>query len=204
MGNERKPQLDLGLEWGYIVLDTEASTGVKMRDRTTLTLAGVALLLVGAAAWRGGSKLVLAGLLRGAQTFITVIPLLVAAFLIAGLTRALVTRDLVSRWLGTGSGWRGIALACVGGALTPGGPYVYYPIAAALLHAGAGLGVLVAFVTAKNLWSVSRLPLEVALLGPYLTAVRFVATLVMPPLLGFLAEALFGRQVDRIREAAAA
>jgi len=174
-----------------------------MRDRTTFTLTGVALLLAAVAGWQGGTELVVAGLLRGAQTFVTVIPLLVAAFLIAGLTRALVTQDLVSRWLGAASGWRGIMLACLGGALMPGGPYVYYPIAAALLHAGAGLGVLVAFVSAKNLWSVSRLPMEVALLGPYLTVVRFVATLVVPPLLGLLAEALFGRQLERIREAAA-
>jgi uncharacterized membrane protein YraQ (UPF0718 family) len=174
-----------------------------MRDRTTITLAGVAILLAGLAGWRGGADLVVAGLLQGAWTFGSVIPLLVAAFLIAGLTRALVTRELVSRWLGAGSGWRGILLACLGGALMPGGPYVYYPIAAALLHAGAGLGVLVAFVSAKNLWSLSRLPLELALLGPHLTAVRFVATFVLPPLLGLLAEGLFGRQVDRIREAAA-
>ncbi len=174
-----------------------------MRDRTTLTLAGVALVLVAVAARQGGPELVVAGLLRGAQTLVRVIPLLIAAFLIAGLTQALITRDVVSRWLGAASGWRGIMLACVGGALMPGGPYVYYPVAGALLHAGAGLGVLVAFVTAKNLWSVSRLPMEVALLGPYLTLVRFVATLILPPLLGFLAEALFGRYLERIREAAA-
>ena len=83
----------------------------------------------------------------------------------------------------------------------PGGPYVYYPIAAALLQAGAGLGVLVAFITAKNLWTVTRLPLEFALLGPRLTIVRFVVTLLIPPLLGLLAELFFGRQVERIREA---
>lgn len=173
-----------------------------MPDRTTTALAGVAVLLAALAGWLGGTDLVVTGLLQGARTFASVIPLLVAAFLIAGLTRALVTRGLVSRWLGASSGWRGIALACLGGALMPGGPYVYYPIAAALLHAGAGLGVLVAFVTAKNLWSLSRLPMEVALLGPHLTAVRFVATFVVPPFLGLLAESLFGRQVDRIREAA--
>jgi uncharacterized membrane protein YraQ (UPF0718 family) len=130
-----------------------------------------------------------------------VVPLLAAAFLVAGLIQALVTRDTVTRWLGVEAGWRGIALACLGGALIPGGPYVYYPIAGALLRTGASLGVLVAFVTAKNLWSVTRLPLEFALLGPRLTLIRFGVTLILPPVLGFLSEAFFGKRIERIREA---
>jgi uncharacterized membrane protein YraQ (UPF0718 family) len=166
-----------------------------------ILLALVALVLAGLTWWRGGSALALAGLIEGGETLLSVVPLLIAAFLIAGLIQALVTRETVTRWLGAGAGWRGIALACLGGALIPGGPYVYYPIAAALLNAGAGLGVLVAFVTAKNLWSLSRLPMEFALLGPRLTVIRFVATLLLPPVLGFLAELLFGQQTERIREA---
>jgi len=79
---------------------------------------------------------------------------------------------------------------------------VYYPIAGSLLKSGAGLGVLIAFVSAKNLWSVTRLPYEFALLGPKLTLLRFSFTFIIPPLLGFGAEALFGRLIDRIRETA--
>lgn len=172
-----------------------------MKDRTTLALIGVALALAGVAWWLGGAKLALAGLLQGGNALLSVVPLLVAAFLLAGLIQTLVTRDIVARWLGAESGWWGILLACLGGALIPGGPYVYYPIAAALLQAGASLGVLVAFVTAKNLWSMTRLPLEFALLGPHLTLIRFAVTLILPPLLGFLAETLFGQRVERIREA---
>lgn len=171
-----------------------------MRDRTTIALAVVALVLAGLAWWRGGPALALEGLVQGATTLLNVVPLLLAAFLIAGLVQALLTQEVVTRWLGTGSGWRGLALACLGGALIPGGPYVYYPIAAALLQAGAGMGVLVAFVSAKNIWSVTRLPLEFALLGPRLTVIRVAVTSILPPLLGILAEGFFGRQVERIRE----
>lgn len=170
-----------------------------MKDRTILFLIGVALALAVVAWNMGGSSLALAGLASGGRILLSVVPLLLAAFLIAGLIQVLVTQEMVTRWLGTESGWRGIALACLGGALMPGGPYVYYPIAAVLLKSGASLGVLVAFVTAKNLWSVSRLPLEFALLGGRLTAVRFALTLVVPPLLGFLADWLFGGRVEQIR-----
>jgi uncharacterized membrane protein YraQ (UPF0718 family) len=175
---------------------------MKMKDRTTLALMGVALALASVAWWQGGAKLALTGLTQGGKTLLSVVPLLIAAFITAGLIQTLVTRDLVPRWLGTEAGWRGIALACLGGALIPGGPYVYYPIAGALLQTGASLGVLVAFVTAKNLWSVTRLPIEFALLGWQLTVIRLGVTLILPPVLGFLSEALFGQRVERMREAA--
>jgi uncharacterized membrane protein YraQ (UPF0718 family) len=164
----------------------------------------VLLILAALAWWQGGPELALEGLILGGRTLLSAVPLLLAAFLIAGLVQALVTQEMVRRWLGSQSGWRGIALACVAGGLIPGGPYVYFPIAAALLKTGAGLGVLVAFVAAKNLWSVTRIPVELALLGPHLTLVRQAVTFLLPPLLGFLAEGLFGRQVDQMREEAVA
>jgi uncharacterized membrane protein YraQ (UPF0718 family) len=175
----------------------------KLPDRTTLFLILVALVLA-TVAWRqGGSEQVLEGLLAGGKTLLSVTPLLLAAFVVAGLTQALVSRETIERWLGRGAGWRGILLACLGGALIPGGPYVYYPIAGALLKSGASLGVLVSFVVAKNLWSISRLPYEIALLGPKLTFIRFGLTLIVPPLLGLAAEALFGAHIERIREGVA-
>lgn len=171
-------------------------------DRTTLFLTGVALALA-AVAWRqGGAEKTLDGLASGGRTLLSVTPLLIAAFLLAGLVQVLISREVIERWLGSSSGWRGILLACLAGALIPGGPYVYYPLAGALLHSGAGLGALMAFVIAKNLWSVTRLPFEFALLGPHLTLMRYGLTLVIPPLLGMLAEALLGRAINRIREAA--
>ena len=173
-----------------------------MNDRTMQILLLVAVGL-GAAAWKlGGASLALDGLLTGGRILLSVIPLLLAAFLIAGLIQVLVTKEMVTRWLGQESGWRGIGLACIGGALIPGGPYVYYPIAAVLLKSGASLGVLVAFISAKNLWSVSRLPMEFALLGPQLTTVRFGLTLIVPPLLGAAADWLFGGMTERIRQGA--
>lgn len=171
-------------------------------DWTKVLLAVILVVLGFLAARRGGSEMLWQGLMSGGSTILEVIPLLIAAFLVAGLTQVLIGREQVERWLGRRSGWRGILLACLGGSLIPGGPYVYYPIAAALLKSGAGLGVLIAFISAKNLWSVTRLPFEFSLLGPQLTLVRFALTFILPPLLGWLADLIFGHQLDRIRELA--
>ncbi len=171
-----------------------------MRERTTLILVGVVLLLAVLAWNQGGWEMAGEGLLVGFRTLVRMSPLLVAAFLIAGLIQLFLTQENVSRWLGAESGWRGIFLACASGSLVPGGPFIYYPIAATLFRAGASLGVVVAFVSAKNLWPLVRLPIEFALLGPRLTLIRLAVTLFVPPLLGFLAQGLLGHQSDTIRK----
>lgn len=170
-----------------------------MKDKTPIYIAIIVLALAVVSYRQGGAALAADGAINGMKVLLSVVPLLLAAFMVAGLTQVLVSREFVTHWLGSASGWRGIALGCLAGALIPGGPYAYYPIAVVIFQAGAGIGVMVAFVTAKNLWSVSRLPLEFALLGPRLTLIRVASTLVVPPLLGWLAEKLFGRYEDSIR-----
>ena len=173
-----------------------------MKDKTNilliLVLIGLGVLLV----MDGGMPKLIQGFSVSAHTFINTAPLLVAAFLVAGFTQVLVTKEFVTRWLGKESGWKGIMLASFAGALIPGGPYVYYPIAAVIMKNGAGMGVLIAFVTAKNLWSISRLPYEVALIGGQVTLYRFLLTLIFPPLLGWVSELLFGGFMEKIRSEA--
>ncbi len=152
-------------------------------------------------AWqRGGITMILDGFLSGGNSLIRIIPLLIAAFITAGLIQVTIKKDVIERWLGSKSGIRGLLLACIGGALIPGGPYAYYPIAGALMKTGAGIGVMIAFITAKNLWALSRLPMEIALLGTELTTIRILTTFIFPIILGFLAEILFGRYINKIRE----
>lgn len=165
-----------------------------------ILLSVVIFILAGLAYGQGGWPDVLAGFTTGVSILGRESVLLVAAFLTAGLLQALVKKEFITHWLGREAGIKGILLACLGGGLIPGGPYAYYPIAGALLSSGAGLGVLVAFVTAKNLWSVSRLPYEFAILGGTITYRRYLITFLIPPLLGILVERLFGSWITAIRE----
>jgi hypothetical protein len=65
-------------------------------------------------------------------------------------------QDMVMAWLGPGSGFGGISLAALAGALTPGGPVVGFAIGAAALKAGAGLPQVMAFVTGWSLYTINR------------------------------------------------
>ncbi len=74
--------------------------------------------------------------------------------------------------------------------LVPGAPYATFLLVASLYQAGASLGAVVGFVSAWALWSVSRLPVEMALVDPRPALIRYGVTFIVPPLAGMLAEML--------------
>jgi uncharacterized membrane protein YraQ (UPF0718 family) len=143
----------------------------------------------------GGKAMTLEGLKLGGQLLWDILPLLIFAFILAGLIQVMIPKEVISRWVGRESGWTGIIIGSVAGGLTPGGPYVVFPIAAALYKTGASIGALVAYIAGWSLWGLSRLPIEVGLLGVKVTIARLVATLIFPPLAGFLAQLFFSKWV---------
>ena len=158
-------------------------------DGTTWILAGAAVLLLGLAFWRG-RELPLAGLEAGARTLWRNLPVLLLGFAIAGLAQVLIPKEWITRWLGGTSGFRGVLIGCALGGLVPGAPYATFPLVAALYQAGASLGAVVGFVTAWSLWSISRLPVEIALIDAKPALVRYALTLIVPPIAGLLANAV--------------
>ncbi len=146
--------------------------------------------------------LLIIGYQRGHQEHITglqsaftmtwqILPMLIFAFIIAGMVQVLIPKESLSQWVGAESGMRGIFIGAIAGAFTPGGPYVSLPIVAGLLNAGAGIGTMVAFMTGWSLWAVGRIPMELGILGWKFTVIRLVSTLIFPPLAGILANLLF-------------
>jgi len=154
----------------------------------TVLMIAVALALFGIAYAQGVHT---EGMRSGLRTFVSILPLLLAVFTIAGLVEVLVPKEKVAALLGDQTGFRGIMLGSLAGAITPGGPYVSFPIVASIYHAGAGIGTIVAYVTAWSLWAVARLPLEISIVGPRVTLVRVLSTLIFPPIAGLMARTFF-------------
>lgn len=146
------------------------------------------LLLVG---YQKGAGQHIEGIKSAFSMTIEILPLLIFAFTIAGMTQALLPQQMIAKWVGTESGLRGVFIGSVAGGLCPGGPFVSLPIAAGLIRSGASMGTMVAFLTGWSLWAVSGLPMEVGILGWKLTSIRIASTLLFPPLAGFIAQALF-------------
>jgi uncharacterized membrane protein YraQ (UPF0718 family) len=122
---------------------------------------------------------------------IQILPLLILSFITAGMVQVLLPSELLSQWIGTESGLKGILVSTVAGGLSPSGPYVSLPIAAGLLSAGASIGTMVAFLTSWSLWAVSRLPMEVGILGWKFTLIHLASTFLFPPIAGLIPQTFF-------------
>ena len=151
-------------------------------------VAAAAFLAVGI--YQGDGRHI-AGMQAGFRIFLSIIPLLFFAMIVAGMIQVLLPQGQISKWVGDESGFRGLLIGSLAGGLTPGGPFVSFPIVAGLYKAGASVGTLVAYTTAWSLWAVARLPMEVGILGWKLTLIRLICTSFFPPLAGYLAQTFF-------------
>lgn len=156
----------------------------------TITMAIIAGILLMVGYLRGGGQHII-GLKTAGNMTIQILPLLVCAFTVAGMAQILIPQEILAKWVGAKSGIRGIMIGTVAGGFAPGGPYVSLPIAAALLRAGANVGTMVAFLTGWSLWAVSRLPMEVGIMGWKFTLIRLSCSFFFPPIAGILANRIF-------------
>lgn len=146
---------------------------------------GLVVTLSLVAVLRGGTPLVLEGYREGASILLSVAPQLALGFLLAGLVTVLIPSDLVGRLIGEGSGLQGLVIATLAGILTPGGPFLQFPLIAALGRSGAGVGAMAAYLTAWSLLGANRAVVwEIPLLGPSFTAARWAISLVIPIVVG--------------------
>ena len=114
--------------------------------------------------------------------------ILPAAFVVIGLFEVWVPREAVERHLGSGGRrlvqWFWMVLLA---STTVGGLYVSFPIAAALRHKGARLGLVLSYI---GLAGVCRIPMtlfEISFLGVPFTVIRY---LVSVPLVILVSELL--------------
>ena len=118
----------------------------------------------------------------------SIAPRLPFALVAAECIGRLLPPDVVSSWIGAGSGIPGVLIASAVGAGLPGGPMLAFPIAIALMRAGAGPEALIALITAWSLLAVHRsLMFEIPLLGGRFTAWRLALCLPLPIAAGVLA-----------------
>jgi len=143
-------------------------------------------------AYLRGPAYPLEGLRNGAKLFTGIFPAMVLAFIAAGMISQVLPKELLTRWIGDESGFRGIVVATIAGALTPGGPFVQFPVVAALLKSGAGIAPLGAYISAWALLGVNRFFIwELPLLGWKLSLCRYIASVLFPVFIGLLTRFLW-------------
>ena len=110
-----------------------------------------------------------------AETMLLVIP---PIFVLLGLLDVWVPREQMMRFMGPGSGAKGVLLAFLFGSFAAGPLYGAFPVAAVLMKKGASFNNILIFIGA---WSTTKIPMllfESAALGTRFTMARLAIDIV--------------------------
>jgi uncharacterized membrane protein YraQ (UPF0718 family) len=117
-------------------------------------------------------------------------------FILMGLLEVWIPKDKIKKWLGRGSGIKGILLSLLLGTLPTGPLYVAFPMAASLLKKGAHVSNMVIFLGSWAALKIPQLMVEIKFLGVAFASLRFILTLVALILVGILMEFLLRIKPD--------
>lgn len=106
------------------------------------------------------------------KSFENILPQFLTIILIIGMMLSVLDKDFISRMLGSESGALGMIIAAIVGAVTLIPGFVAFPLAASLLHAGAGYGQITMFVTTLMMVGIITIPVEKQYFGNKLTIKR--------------------------------
>lgn len=106
------------------------------------------------------------------KSFENILPELLVVLLLVGLLLAVLNTELISKIIGADSGWLGVLLAAITGAVTLIPGFVAFPTAAMLLQGGAGYMQIGAFVSTLMMVGIVTLPVEIKYFGKRAAVLR--------------------------------
>lgn len=133
-------------------------------------------------------------LLKAWKSFEKILPQFLGIIALVGIMIAVLNPQVISRIIGSSSGWFGVFIASVVGAITLIPGFIAFPTAAMLIQGGAGYMQIGAFISSLMMVGVVTMPLEMKHFGRKATLLRnllafgfaFVAALVIGMVMGEL------------------
>lgn len=144
-----------------------------MFTKILYALAGLGLI----ASFLADRKKTAAALKKAWKAFENILPQFLTILVVIGVALAILSPDTIRRLMGAESGVWGVLAAAVIGSVTLIPGFVAFPLAAALLHSGAGYAQIAAFVSTLMMVGVLTMPLEIKTFGRRATLVRNGAAL---------------------------
>lgn len=114
-----------------------------------------------------------------------IIPFLNILILVS-LLLFIVPPELIVKYLGTGSGAIGFAIASIIGSITLIPGFISYPIVSGLLTQGASYSTIAVFMTTLMMVGVVTLPLEIKYFGKEVAILRNTLNFIMAIIIGIL------------------
>jgi len=163
-------------------------------DPSTLFFIALALASGAALWWLKGEEVFELAAISGVTLVVMIAPIMLIAMVISGYVRQLLPTAVVERWLGSESGLRGLAVAILGGIVTPGGPFAAFPLVVGFYRTGASFEICVAYLTAWSVLGLNRVLIwELPFLGVDFVLTRLLVSLPLPVIAWMLARLLVRR-----------
>ena len=145
-------------------------------------LAGAALV---ASLIKSREKTLLA-LKKAWKAFENILPQFLVVMLLVSLLLSLLDHDTILKIIGAESGWLGVVLAAIVGAITLIPGFVAFPTAALLLNGGAGYMQIGAFISTLMMVGIVTLPVEFKYFGKRLAIYRNILAFFFSFLVAFV------------------
>jgi len=139
----------------------------------TYILYGITILLLAVSFFKDKKKTKMS-LKKAWKAFENILPEFLVVILLVGVLLAVLNPEVISKIIGSDSGWFGVALAAVVGSITLIPGFVAFPMAAMLLKGGAGYMQIGAFISTLMMVGVVTMPVEMKYFGKKLTILRNV------------------------------
>lgn len=126
------------------------------------------------------------------RAFENILPQLIGIMILVGVVLALLDPATIAVIIGAQSGWLGVALATLIGAITLMPGFVAFPTAALLLVSGAGYMQIAAFVSSLMMVGTVTLPVEFKYFGKKAALLRNAFALVFAFVVAFVIGKVMG------------
>ncbi|MGE5529004.1 MAG: permease [Patescibacteria group bacterium] len=135
-------------------------------------------VLAAALSWRKDKRKTRQAFIKAWKAFENILPQLLGVIILIGILLAALNPEAVSALLGSKSGWRGVLIAAILGAVTLIPGFVAFPLAAMLMRGGAGAMQMGAFVSSLMMVGVVTAPVESKYFGRRMTVLRNILAFV--------------------------
>jgi uncharacterized membrane protein YraQ (UPF0718 family) len=125
------------------------------------------------------------------KAFENILPEFLTVIMLVGVLLAVLNPQVISKIIGSNSGWFGVVVAALVGAITLIPGFVAFPTAAMLLQNGAGYMQIGAFLSTLMMVGVVTMPVEIKYFGKRLTILRNLFAFIF----SFLVAYIIGRVV---------
>jgi len=120
------------------------------------------------------------------KAFENILPEFLVVILLVGVLLAVINPDVISKIIGSDSGWIGVVFAAVVGSVTLIPGFVAFPTVAMLLKSGAGYMQIGAFVSTLMMVGIVTMPVEIKYFGKKLTIYRNILAFIFSFIVAYI------------------